>query len=49
LGKEIEIIKAALPAIAFKNRNDIRWSDLPILWIPWIKDFLNRIHADSKW
>jgi hypothetical protein len=34
LGKELKIGEAPLPAIPLKNRDRIRRSELPILWIP---------------
>jgi hypothetical protein len=45
LRKEVKFLNTALPAISFENRDDIRGSDLPILWIPWIKEFI-RFHPD---
>ena len=47
LGEQLEIRDPALPAIPLKNRDRIRRSELPILWIPRTKCLDNYITATA--
>lgn len=45
LGKELEVGDSPLPAITLKNRDRIRRSEFPILWIPRTKCLNNDVTA----